>query len=628
MAYTVTHTNGQNPIVIPDGTIDNTTSVILVGKNYPNYGAILDQNFITLLENSASTNKPSSPITGQIWWDTANRALKVNIDGGKADTSWKNVGSTTSGPTQPSNSNVGDLWWDTAHSQLLAYDGTIAAYRLIGPIGTASGIDTQPIYDTDNGQHDVIKFTFGQDPYLILSNSQVFTPNVAINGFSTIKPGLNLASSSFLHNAVFSGQATDAATLTSIAASQFVRNDLSNVAVSGTFNVSNNNGLFVGDADQFNISVTGGNAAITNETTSGFLNFNVNGPRNGVTATRDAMDVYPNGNVIANYDFTVGGNISFANSQNDLVITGTSPSINPQTGALRLTIGGLGVQGNINTGGSNNNFVGQVSAQSLVSNSTITGATIGNSGAVLYGTLNSLSAAQPNITSVGTLTSLSVTGTVTASAGMYGTALTAAQPNITSLGTLTGLTSTGTVTMSGATTVTLCTIANLKIGGGTNGQYMITDGSGNLSWSPLNITGASTGVAYFGAGNALTGTANFTWDGSNLYVNGGINAVGDITAFYTSDARLKTNVELIGDALNKVNSLRGVTFSWNELALGKDATVREVGVIAQEVQAVLPEVVTERETGYLAVKYEKIVPLLIEAIKELKAEVESLKAAR
>jgi hypothetical protein len=112
-----------------------------------------------------------------------------------------------------------------------------------------------------------------------------------------------------------------------------------------------------------------------------------------------------------------------------------------------------------------------------------------------------------------------------------------------------------------------------------------------------------------------------------LGVSGAINAGGDITAFATSDNRFKTNIENIPDALAKVSQLNGVTYNWNELANkveNKDITIREVGIIAQQVNDVLPEVVSVRDNGYMAVRYEKLVPLLIEAIKELQAKVEEL----
>jgi hypothetical protein len=87
---------------------------------------------------------------------------------------------------------------------------------------------------------------------------------------------------------------------------------------------------------------------------------------------------------------------------------------------------------------------------------------------------------------------------------------------------------------------------------------------------------------------------------------------------------LKENLQPITDALTKVKTLDGVTFNWNNLAEDKELDVREAGVIAQQVQNILPEVVTQRDNGYLAVRYEKLVPLLIEAIKELNAKVEQL----
>jgi hypothetical protein len=106
---------------------------------------------------------------------------------------------------------------------------------------------------------------------------------------------------------------------------------------------------------------------------------------------------------------------------------------------------------------------------------------------------------------------------------------------------------------------------------------------------------------------------------------------GDVTAFAASDERLKTNILPIENALSKVCDLDGITFNWNEVAVNldidnpKDPSLRESGVIAQQVQKVLPEIVETRENGYLAVKYDRLVPLLIEAIKDLKHEIEELK---
>ena len=108
-----------------------------------------------------------------------------------------------------------------------------------------------------------------------------------------------------------------------------------------------------------------------------------------------------------------------------------------------------------------------------------------------------------------------------------------------------------------------------------------------------------------------------------LGVVGAIFAGGDITAFNTSDRRLKDNIKPIENSLSKVESLSGNTFTWKEEALHSG---EDVGVIAQEVQEVLPTSVTERDDGTLAVNYEKLVPLLIEAVKELSSEVKELKS--
>ena len=138
----------------------------------------------------------------------------------------------------------------------------------------------------------------------------------------------------------------------------------------------------------------------------------------------------------------------------------------------------------------------------------------------------------------------------------------------------------------------------------------------------LRVNG-NTQVTSLGVGTAASGTA------------GEIRATTDVTAFFSSDARLKKNVTPIANALDKVNQIRGVEFDWSDEYIASKGGIDEyfvrrhdVGVIAQEIQQVLPEVVSQRTDGTLAVKYDRIVSLLIEAIKELKQEVETLKAGR
>ena len=162
---------------------------------------------------------------------------------------------------------------------------------------------------------------------------------------------------------------------------------------------------------------------------------------------------------------------------------------------------------------------------------------------------------------------------------------------------------------------------------GTANQITSTAGAGTVTLSlPQSIhTAANVQFNSFGVGTAGSGTA------------GEIRATGDITAYY-SDMRMKTNIEDIPDALAKIEQIRGVYYTQSKLAesFGYTKSDRQVGVIAQEVQAVLPEVIKVapfdmKEDGtsasgedYLTVQYDRIVPLLIQAIKEQNKRIKAL----
>ena len=103
-------------------------------------------------------------------------------------------------------------------------------------------------------------------------------------------------------------------------------------------------------------------------------------------------------------------------------------------------------------------------------------------------------------------------------------------------------------------------------------------------------------------------------------INNDLHVGGDITAFASSDINLKENINVIPNALDKINAISGNTFTWKDSDKGEDT-----GVIAQEIEALgLPGVTTVRDDGTKAVRYEKLVPVLIQAIKELSAKVDAL----
>jgi hypothetical protein len=113
---------------------------------------------------------------------------------------------------------------------------------------------------------------------------------------------------------------------------------------------------------------------------------------------------------------------------------------------------------------------------------------------------------------------------------------------------------------------------------------------------------------------------------NHVSASGDVVADGDVIAYNSSDIRLKDNIEVIKGSLDKIDGIRGVEFDWNEKSPGwAQERGHDIGVIAQEVQKVIPEIVSERKNGYLGVDYKRLVPLLIESVKELKQEVEDLK---
>lgn len=155
------------------------------------------------------------------------------------------------------------------------------------------------------------------------------------------------------------------------------------------------------------------------------------------------------------------------------------------------------------------------------------------------------------------------------------------------------------------------------------------DLSNNTSIADGDFVKKSTGGTFAGKvviqpGPLPAGQKALTVGGAGYFTKtistlGGVEAAGDVIAFSSSDERLKDNLKPISDPLEKISKISGYEFDWND----KQSTYHghDVGVVAQEIEQVMPEVVTERGDGYKAVKYDKLLPLLIESIKELTARV-------
>ena len=272
MSYTINLTDGAVFATIADGTINTSSSMVLVGKNYAGYGEFLDTNFIHLLENSSNTTAPGAPLTGQLWWDSGNSLMKA-YNG----TTWKTISSATASASAPVSNVTGDLWYDTVNQQLKVYTGS--SWLLVGPQFSAgegtSGAIVATITDNLSVQHVVVELWVNDSIVGIISKDATFTPQVALSGFTTIRPGITLSTLVGSQVPLFQGTATDSQALNSLSSTSFMRTD-ANTSTSGTVGVLNNVGLSVGTNSDLRASVSGTDVTIRNQTSGGNLYFGVN----------------------------------------------------------------------------------------------------------------------------------------------------------------------------------------------------------------------------------------------------------------------------------------------------------------------------------------------------------------
>jgi hypothetical protein len=142
---------------------------------------------------------------------------------------------------------------------------------------------------------------------------------------------------------------------------------------------------------------------------------------------------------------------------------------------------------------------------------------------------------------------------------------------------------------------------------------------------------AATGAVTFSIGQAVATSSNVQFNslgvGTAAPVTAGlIRATNDVIAYYASDERLKENFENIPNSLDILKQINGYSFDWVPMEGIHENEGHDIGVKAQEIEAVLPEIVTTRENGYKAVKYDRLVALLIETNKELLNRIEALEA--
>ena len=297
MAYTIFNTRNNEIAVVEDGTINNSTDLKLIGKNYAGYGEIQNENFVYLLENFAGANQPPRPIAGQLWFDTDDSKIKV-YDGNDENVFVPlgnvHIGAKPTGNAiTAANVNKGDLWWDDVTSQLYAHNGAPSGdpFVLIGPKGSGAvrtEIVDATVYDNlfagqvdpSPYQHQILKAFVDDVVVFTVSNDEfVLDDSNAISGFDRIKKGITLVNTQDANNGVsagnfsFHGSAADALRLGGTLAEEFVQR--SNPVFVTQVDINDNDGLLIGPNNEILLKVASSEAVLESTITNAKMNFKV-----------------------------------------------------------------------------------------------------------------------------------------------------------------------------------------------------------------------------------------------------------------------------------------------------------------------------------------------------------------
>ena len=418
MAYSINKTDGTLLATVADGQVDDlTTDITLIGKNYSCFGESLNENFIKLLENFASTSRPENPIRGQIWVVAGEAKLKVYTG-----TGFVPVSSASISNSQPAQPGAGDLWFNNISKQLYFYDGT--GFILLGPAYSQaqglSGFKVETILDSLNASR-VVTYLYNNGILLGIFAKDTFTPKLNIEGFSgSIVPGFNAGT---LVGMKFNVTATNADRLDTVIASLYARRDQANNFAEPLI-ITNNSGLNVGAGTEGAFNVAAGNVRLYNTASNKNLSFAV---QKGVVSETAVNIIAPTREVKIYDGFTdsvttVGGSLTVVG---DLVVQGNTTTINTSVLTIEdknivLAATGdssAGTDVNADGGGiilrgdSDHEFLWnspQTSWDSTEHINLVTGKAYKINGNAVINAVECFSSSFPNLNNVGTLLQLSV----------------------------------------------------------------------------------------------------------------------------------------------------------------------------------------------------------------------------
>ena len=342
MSYTINRYNGAQVAVVADGTIDNTLSLKLIGKNYAGYGEVQNENLVWLLENFSGSTSPNNPISGQIWFDSANSKLKF-YDGSK----FRVASGAEASATAPVGLTPGDFWYDTANKQIYVWNGT--TFTLVGPQSVAGAGTTQmqsvSVIDDVGANHSIIQaVTNGQIMYIISADQ--FTLNTSLNpitGFTKIGKGITLINSTTgsalgvtsTTDQRFWGTASNADSLGGYAATEYLRASTTSFADPIHFS---NQGYTVGNNRDLVVNITGSTPTIAN-VLSNTITFQTTVAGNTITPmSLIGTDIVPGATNISN----IGSPTKIYNT----IYAGSFNGISSQSNQILETVSGLYRSGN------------------------------------------------------------------------------------------------------------------------------------------------------------------------------------------------------------------------------------------------------------------------------------------
>jgi hypothetical protein len=229
MAYQINRFDNTVLTSVQDGTINNTTDLKFIGRNFAGFGEIQNENFLFLLENFSGLNPPPRALDGQIWYDRGLQKLKF-WDGNK----WRTTGGAEAETNEPTGLTEGDFWWDNANDQLYVFNGL--NFVLIGPQNAGEGVTqliSRVVLDTTNTQRSIIEATINDEVIAVFSFDGPFDLALSnlIPGFDRIRPGITLIDTLNANQGVtssnfrFWGTASNAEKLSGISVEEFTLKD-------------------------------------------------------------------------------------------------------------------------------------------------------------------------------------------------------------------------------------------------------------------------------------------------------------------------------------------------------------------------------------------------------------------